>query len=78
MRITLSIPDEIAERFRSAVPPRKRSGVISSLIERELEHRNRALAAACLAANQDEALNHEIDEWQSFDDSFEEQENHTG
>jgi len=46
--------------------------VISSLIERELEHRNKALAAACLAANQDEALNHDIDEWQSFEDTVEE------
>jgi hypothetical protein len=46
--------------------------VISSLIERELEKRNRALAAACLAANQDEALNRDIDEWQSFEDAVEE------
>jgi len=72
MRMTLSIPDDIAERFRSAIPSRKRSSVITSLIERELEHRNKALAAACLAANQDEALNHDIEEWQSFEDSVEE------
>jgi len=72
MRMTLSIPDDIAERFRSAIPPRKRSRVISSLIEHELEKRNRALAAACLAANQDESLNHDIDEWQSFEDAVEE------
>jgi len=72
MRMTLSIPDDIAERFRSAIPPRKRSSVISSLIERELEHRNKALAAACLAANQDESLNRDIDEWQSFEDAVEE------
>ncbi len=26
------------------------------------------LEAACLAANEDEALNREIDEWQAFDD----------
>ncbi len=72
MRMTLSIPDDIAERFRSAIPPRKRSSVISSLIERELEHRNKTLAAACLAANQDESLNRDIDEWQSFEDAVEE------
>jgi len=72
MRITLSIPDEIAERFRSAIPPRKRSGVIARLIERELERRNKALAVACVAANQDESLEKEIDEWQSFDDTFDE------
>ncbi len=72
MRMTLSIPDDVADRFRSAIPPRKRSGVIVRLIERELEHRNKALAAACVAANQDELLEKEIDEWQSFDDTLEE------
>ena len=72
MRMTLSIPDDIAERFCSAIPSRKRSSVISSLIEHELEKRNRALAAACLAVNQDEALNRDIDEWQSFEDAVEE------
>jgi len=71
MRITLSIPDEVAERFRSVIPPRKRSGVIVRLIEHELDHRNKALAAACVAANQDEPLQKEIDEWQSFDDTSE-------
>jgi len=72
MRITLSIPDEVAERFRSAIPPRKRSGVVVRLIERELAQRDKTLAAACIAANQDESLQKEIDEWQSFDDTFEE------
>jgi len=71
MRITLSIPDDVADRFRSAIPPRKRSGVIVRLIERELENRNKALASACVAANKDECLEKEIDEWQSFDDTLE-------
>jgi len=34
---------------------------------------NKALAAACIAANQDEPLQKEIDEWQSFDDTPEKQ-----
>jgi len=72
MRITLSIPDEVAERFRSAIPPRKRSSVVVRLIERELAQRDKTLAAACIAANQDKPLQKEIDEWQSFNDTFEE------
>ncbi|MDQ6959301.1 MAG: hypothetical protein Q9M24_09355 [Mariprofundaceae bacterium] len=72
MRITLSIPDEVAERFRSAIPPRKRSSVVVHLIERELDQRDKILAAACIAANRDESLRKEIDEWQSFDDALEE------
>jgi hypothetical protein len=72
MRMTLSIPDSVAEQFRSKIPPRKRSYVITRLIEHELEKRNNTLAAACHAANQEKSLQKELDEWQAFDDAFEE------
>jgi hypothetical protein len=36
------------------------------LIERELAQRDKTLATACIAANQDESLQKEIDEWQLF------------
>jgi len=72
MRMTLSIPDSVAEQFRSKIPPRKRSHVITLLIEHELEKRNKTLAAACHAANQEQMLQKEVDEWQSFDDDSEE------
>jgi len=48
------------------------SGVVVRLIERELAQRDKTLAAACIAANQDEPLQKGIDEWQSFNDTFEE------
>ncbi len=70
MRITLSIPDEVARRFQAAIPARRRSRLITRLIEKELASRDNALAAACIAANEDDALEHEIDEWQSFDDEI--------
>ena len=72
MRITLSIPDSVAEQFRMKIPPRKRSQVITRLIEHELEKRNNTLAIACHAANREQILAQEVDEWQSFDDIFEE------
>ena len=68
MRITLSIPDHVARRFRAIVPPRQRSKLVTRLLEQELVERDEALAAACRSANRDMALQHEIDEWQSFDD----------
>ncbi len=71
MRVTLSIPDPIARRFRAAVPPRQRSRLVTGLIEQELARRDDALAAACQAANSDPALEKEIDQWQAFDDEFE-------
>lgn len=68
MRITLSIPDEVAHRFQAAVPARQRSLLITRLIENELAERDGSLASACLAANLDQALSREIEEWQAFDD----------
>ena len=73
MRVTLSIPDAVAQRFQAAVPARQRSRLVTRLLEQELtKHADSlaaaAYAAACRAANQDKALQREIDEWQSFED----------
>ncbi len=72
MRITLTIPDPIAKRFQAAVPPRKRSRLITTLILGELKKKETALEAACIAANKDKAAAKEIDEWQAFEDEFDE------
>jgi hypothetical protein len=72
MRITLSIPDAVAHRFQAVVPARKRSRLVTRLLEQELSERDSALAAACRAANRDKSLRREIDEWQAFDDGIEE------
>lgn len=72
MRITLSIPDSVARRFQAAVPPRQRSRLVTALLERELSEQDDALATACRAANRDQGLEREIDEWQAFEDGTEE------
>ncbi len=68
MRITLSIPDEVARRFRTVVPLQQRSRWMTRLLERELADLDDSLAAACRAANRDAALREEIGDWQAFDD----------
>ncbi|MGZ0656907.1 hypothetical protein ACWPKS_14970 [Coraliomargarita sp. W4R72] len=68
MRITLSIPDPVARRFRTAVPASRRSQLVTRLIEAELEKEENRLASACLEANADIALNEEMEEWQAFED----------
>ena len=68
--MTLSIPDAVAHRFQAAVPARQRSRLITRLLQQELSERDNALASACRAANRDEVLQREIDEWQSFDDGI--------
>ena len=68
MRLTLSIPDDIAERFQAIVPARNRSSLVTKLLIRELEQYEDKLIQACHAANNNKDLNSFIDEWQSFDD----------
>ena len=68
MRITLSLPDHLAARFLAAVPSRRRSSTVAKLLERELATHETQLERACHAANADDALSAEIEEWQSFDD----------
>jgi len=72
MRVTLSIPDAVAHRFQAAIPARQRSRLITRLLERELAERDDSLAAACRAANRDQALVRETNEWQVFEDGVEE------
>ena len=70
MRVTLSLPTEIARRFQATVPPRQRSRLVARLLAEELQKRERALAAACVAANKDKPLAAEIDEWQQVEDGL--------
>lgn len=72
MRITLSLPDSLARRFLANIPIRERSATVARLLEKELAEREEALQAACLAANEDDALASEIEDWQAFDDNQEE------
>ena len=70
MRITISLPDQLASRFLALVPSRERSATIARLLEHELTQREGALEQACLAANADTALTAETAEWQAFDDAI--------
>lgn len=72
MRVTLSIPDPVARKLRALVPSRRRSRLVTRLIEEEIRRRENALAEACRAANRDKPLEREIDEWQSFEDRVDE------
>ena len=70
MRISVSLPDRLAERFLARVPPRQRSATIARLLEHELEEREKDLADACRAANKDAALERDVEDWQAFDDEL--------
>lgn len=63
-KVLISIPDEIAQRMRAAIPQRQRSKVIVKLIEKEIERREKALYECALAVENDASLNEEMQAWE--------------
>ena len=68
-RMTFEIPEEVAERFESEVPV-----IVAKLLQPLATPvlTDEEWAAAANAANADEQLNADIDEWQAFSDPIEE------
>jgi len=62
-KILISIPDDLAMRMRSAIPARKRSEVLTQLIEQEILHREEELKQCALAVEADELLEQEMKAW---------------
>jgi len=62
-KVLISIPDKIASRMRAAIPQRQRSKVIVSLIEIEIERREKALYDCAMAVEKDSALHDEMKDW---------------
>jgi len=63
MQLLLHLPNELAERFKQAVPVRQRSGFITKLLEQALPAETDPLYLAALAAEQDKALGAEMRAW---------------
>ncbi len=62
-KLLISLPQDLALRFRSAIPHKQRSKVIQSLIEAEVKRREDLLYQAALAVEKDEALHEEMQLW---------------
>jgi hypothetical protein len=68
-QILVRLPDELARRFRRAVPLRRRSKFIEKLLDQalpvEVADDTDPLYQAALAVEQDEALAAEMSEWEN-------------
>lgn len=62
-KILVSLPDQLANRMRSAIPARQRSKVFAHLIEEEVDRRERVLYECAMAVEKDKALRQEMGEW---------------
>jgi hypothetical protein len=65
MQILLHLPDDIANRFKTAIPPRKRSAFIAELLEKALPQVEQNLYEIALEVEQDESLNKSLECWEN-------------
>jgi len=63
-KILISLPDQSAIRLRLTISTRQRRRVITHLIEKEIEKREKKLYECALAIEKDEALNQEMMLWE--------------
>lgn len=63
MQLLFHIPDDLAERFKKAVPPRRRSAFVTNLLQEALPEEDDPLYQIALDVEQDAALNAEMREW---------------
>lgn len=66
MQILLHVPDDLAARFKSAVPPRKRSAFVTDLLRKALPEDEDPLYLIALEVEKDERLNAEMAEWDAL------------
>ena len=62
-KVLISIPDELAERMRTAIPARKRSKTIAKLIELEVKRREQQLYECAKAVEEDALLHEDRADW---------------
>lgn len=65
VRVNFTLPKTIYVIFKSLVPERKRSSVVTSLIKNEVGRLEMDLHKAAVAVEKDRALNKEMRQWDS-------------
>ena len=61
--IVLKLPDELVSRFKSMVPNRQRTRVITSLMETEIKRREKELERVAAEVEADVALKEDMRDW---------------
>ena len=62
-KVLVSIPDTLADRMRAVIPTRKRSKILTDLLEKEVARREKALYQCALEVEKDQSLNEEMKDW---------------
>jgi plasmid stability protein len=63
MQLCIHLPDDLAARFRAAVPARQRSAFVADMLRQALPAEDDPLYRIALAVEADTALGREMDDW---------------
>ena len=63
MQFCIHLPDDLAARFRAAVPARQRSAFVADMLRQSLPAEDDSLYRIALAVEADTALAREMDDW---------------
>ena len=62
-KVLVSLTDDLAVRMRAVIPNRQRSRVISEVLEREVQKREKQFYQCAKSVEKDDALNNEMSDW---------------
>jgi hypothetical protein len=68
IKMTFSVPGELAKKFVKRVPARERSKFLAMALDRSLKQEDNALVRACLAANESPDVLAIEKEWDAISD----------
>jgi hypothetical protein len=62
-KVLISLPDNLVKRMKVFIPQRQRSKVLSEIIEKEIERREKSLYRCACEVEKDDTLNREMEDW---------------
>ena len=62
-KVLVSVPDDLISRMKAVIPSRQRSKVLTKLLEDEVTLRETKLYQCAREVESDQALNAEMEEW---------------
>ncbi len=64
-KVLVSLPDDLAARFKRIIPARQRSKIIAKILDAEIAKREHALYQCACDVEADNALNNEMGDWEA-------------
>jgi hypothetical protein len=65
VKVMFSLPDDLVSRIRTLIPSRERSKVVASLLEHEINTREKSLYLSAKELEEHKGLRQEVSSWEN-------------